>query len=55
MTIEEIRKNKPNGATHYGHWDKKLYYVRDGMVFISNSGEWLEANSIFLRNIKPLN
>ena len=38
MTIEEIRKNAPDGATHYLDDDKGFDYVR-----IDDSELWLDV------------
>ena len=27
MTIEEIRKNAPSGATHYYEWEDEVFYI----------------------------
>lgn len=55
MTIEEIRKNSPEGATHYG-------YDEDGIIYLNyvpglgywNVNRYLDEYEVYLFNIKPL-
>ena len=58
MTIEEIKRNKPDGATHYySDWSIALYYVYYpfgfGGILSYINGCWV---SVFVddRNLKPL-
>ena len=55
MTIEEIRKNAPEGATHYGYDEDEIIYLN----YIPVLGYWngiyyLDEYEIHLFNIKPL-
>lgn len=63
MNIEEIRKNKPDGATHY--WDYPFsgfpvdYYKKDGFdvyVWVEMFGvpDWRLCNSVKNYEFKPL-
>lgn len=53
MTTKQIKDNAPDGATGYGMWNKKLYYVKGDQVFLK-TGELVDANPIFLKQTKPL-
>lgn len=50
MTIEEIRKGAPSGATHYDHEVKKYLKLHGGDLhyWCDNSKDWVELNIIFL-------
>ena len=57
MTIEEIRKNKPNGATYYGFDDKdNIVYLRKHRNKWERFDEFNEWRYLIftLRNTKPL-
>lgn len=58
MTLEEIRKNAPEGATHY---DDPLgfimYYKYENesvLVFLNFSKEWATSKHLDLQKLKPL-
>ena len=43
MQIEEIRKNAPDGATHYLGTEKIRYFKKSGLkwsIYLSNNREW---------------
>lgn len=59
MTIEEIRKNKPDGATHYRVREngKIMYYVFERgelSVMRKNNNFFISAFNIDADEIKPL-
>lgn len=57
MTIEEIRKNKPDGATYYiDHHGVKYYRLDEyGHIQIYNDGEWHELHLHISETVlKPL-
>lgn len=60
MNIEEVRKNAPEGATHYMDDDKGFDYVRineDRLmdVWFSRFNTWLPVGYIILnKRFKPL-
>ena len=53
MTIEEIRKNAPDGATHYIANIDDIIYVKNEMIWFRNS--WWFATFQNKEEIKPLN
>ncbi len=59
MNIEEIKKNKPNGATHYADDQLGFDYVlinKHGKLYIWNArySEWLPVFSTPCHKLKPL-
>ncbi|AFU62287.1 hypothetical protein AVV48_gp38 [Acinetobacter phage phiAC-1] len=56
MTIEEIRKNAPQGATHYLHIDGIVIYYKylDKIVFQYAHGELIETLRLNTSGLKPL-
>ena len=60
MTIEEIRANAPEGATHYVQYKRFTHFLkRIGFVYMLFSGnKWIMARNDFLEkysiDIKPL-
>lgn len=54
MTLEEIKRNKPEGATGYliGRLTGNIIYVKDNMIWCYAHNEWIS----FVHNmeIKPL-
>ena len=59
MTIDEIRKNAPVGATHYADDRFGFDYVRINehgklYIFSARYSEWLPVFSTQCHNIKPL-
>lgn len=52
MTLDEIRKNKPEGATHYDDYGNywKIDYSRQWMYYESN--QWFITNHT--PSVKPL-
>ena len=57
MTIEEIRNNAPDGATHYEIEGRSIYYYKFNNINLSiwnrNKG-WLLKPVEWAVNIKPL-
>lgn len=58
MNIEEIRKNAPDGATHYylsyKTWNVYYFKVLSGKILIwNNLKEWFSESS-FSVSLKPL-
>ncbi|UJQ43480.1 hypothetical protein [Acinetobacter phage vB_AbM_WUPSU] len=55
MNIEEIRKNKPEGATHYKEWGSIIVYfkIENDVAYVYLFGDW---GMYYLRclEIKPL-
>ena len=56
MTLEEIRKNAPEGATHYGYdYDDLIYfYARSWGYHYCVSNNLVDEYEAHLFNIKPL-
>lgn len=62
MTIEEIRKNKPDGATHYGVQEDEVYYYAKDYIgrwcCIDDNGDAWPCSSgdheYYDLNLKPL-
>ena len=52
MTMEEIRKNAPSGATHYLESKKGILYVKNEMIWFRDS--WCFATFSDKSKIKPL-
>ena len=57
MTIEEIRKNAPDGATHYDEKTLEYYMLLERCAvtipYLFRDGEYTQPYNIFL-NLKPL-
>lgn len=55
MTIEEIRKNAPDGATHYIAHEYITYHRRIGAFWyeITKTGN-KQMDSSWIRSLKPL-
>ncbi len=57
MTIEEIRKKAPEGATHYEIDGRFIYYYKSNNINLSiwnrNKG-WLLKPIVWALDIKPL-
>ena len=56
MTIEEIRKNAPEGATHYLNIDGAYIYYKNfnGVIYQYAHGELIETLRLNDNGIKPL-
>ena len=56
MTIEEIRKNAPKGATHYLNIDGAYIYYKNfnGVIYQYAHGELIETLRLNDNGIKPL-
>lgn len=57
MTIEEIRKNAPDGATHYAEDDDGVFYLTHVNIlgyFVISAEYYLDEYEIHLVNPKPL-
>ena len=55
MNIEEIRKNKPLGATHYAEYEGKLFYFfKSSYGFRQIKGNIIQFDDANLDEIKPL-
>lgn len=52
MTIEEIRKNAPKGATHYSIRDNNISYFKKEMVWFRES--WFFCTLSKDIELKPL-
>ena len=55
MTIEEIRKNAPDGATHYSTYGGFVIYhkFQDKGIYVWDCDHWRRF-SCFVENLKPL-
>ena len=57
MTLDEIRKNAPDGATHYAKMRNKnvLYFIKSrNLVYIKNMWKETDYPINDIHNIKPL-
>lgn len=57
MNIEEIRKNAPDGATHYNIYDDGyvIYYKKFMFVIAQYAhGEWIGTLRLDFSGLKPL-
>lgn len=57
MNIEEIKRNAPEGATHYNLYDDGtvIYYKKFMLVIAQHAwGEWLETLRLNFDGLKPL-
>lgn len=55
MNIEQIRKNAPEGATHYGYdGDDIVYLNRIPVLGYWNGNYYLDEYEVYLFKIKPL-
>lgn len=58
MTIEEIRKNAPDGATHYKVYGLLVIYysIKSHLVFRYKKSEknWIRCSMCDSSNLKPL-
>lgn len=54
MTLDEIRKNKPNGATYYAYLYDQLEYLKtiNGLWYWWNGYSWLYCRE---KTVKSLN
>ena len=55
MTIEEIRKNAPNGATHYSLFTDTYYKECLGLVYVWNNSGWFRSIYKTVNGMKHLN
>ncbi|MEG2271523.1 MAG: hypothetical protein RSC05_04560 [Acinetobacter sp.] len=55
MTIEEIRKNAPDGVTHYLDCADIFYYKREnGLLFFWNVYDWSVTYRDLTKSLIPL-
>ena len=55
MTIEEIRKNAPEGATHDGYDEDDIVYLNHIPVLgYWNGNYYLDEYDVYLFKVKPL-
>ena len=55
MTIEEIRKNAPELATHYGYDEDEIVYLNHIQILgYWNGNYYLDEYEVYLFKVKPL-
>lgn len=54
MTIEEIRRNAPEGATHYREFTEQYLMNTQGKWYIFREGYWELTKRPFTHELKPL-
>ena len=54
MNIEEIRKNKPEGATHYREYTEQYQKLENGKWYLWREGYWELTTRPFTHELKPL-
>lgn len=54
MTLQQIKDNKPDGATHYIDTHGFCYCKHDNGWMALEFGEWIYCNDYWVDKIKPI-